>query len=89
MIICIDKQSGMKGFSHLVSLFKREKKNSLSKSKNNCMSIWVVCVCVYMCRIVLNYVLCGCVCVEMCSVMLYCAGVVCNVGLLRCCVSVQ
>ena len=53
------------------------------------MSICVVCVCVYMCRIELNYVFCGCVCEEMCSVILYSAGVVCNVGLLRCRVSVQ
>ena len=54
----------------------KERKNSLSKGKNNRVSIGVVCVCVYMCSVMLNYVLYRCVCVELCSVMLYCVGVV-------------
>ena len=76
MIMCIVKQTGMKGFSHLVTLFKIEKKTVYRKAKNNHVIIRVVFVCVCMCRVVLNYVLYRCVSVELCRVMLYCAGVV-------------
>ena len=65
MIMCIDKQSGIKVFSHLVSLLKREKKFI----KRQRTMLWLFWWCVCVCSVGLN-------CRELCAMLDY-VGVVC------------